>query len=116
MFDFDDNRIEPPAFKVAVSDDNRIEPSAFKVSISGWIASFLGLYLIGTGVYNIVQLSQAGDSAAQQSSEILRQSGIDANSAPITIVVSYIVGAPIFAGSGLLALGSIARHIKKGKR
>lgn len=84
-------------------------------SISGWIASLLGLYLIGTGVFNIAQLSQGGSSATQQSSELLRQSGIESSAVPFAIVVSYVVGAPIFLGSGLLALGSIARHVKRTK-
>lgn len=96
------------------NDDDTKFPS-IKISFSGWIASLLGLYLIGTGTYNIIQLTQAGGNATQQSSEILRQSGIDYGAAPVAIVVSYVVGAPIFLGSGLLALGSIARHVKKRK-
>jgi hypothetical protein len=82
-------------------------------SLSGWLASLLGLYLIGSGLFNIAKISQDGGNASQQSAEMLRQSGIEANSAPIAIIVSYVVGAPIFIGSALLAIGSIARSAKR---
>lgn len=91
--------------------DPKIEVGKF--SISGWLASLLGLYLICTGVFNIAQLIRTGGNATQESSEILRQSGVDSGKAPVAIVFSYVVGAPIFFGSGLLALGSIARHVKR---
>jgi len=82
-------------------------------SLSGWLATLLGLYLIGSGVFNIAKIAQQGGNATQQSAEMLRESGIEPNAAPIAIVISYIVGAPIFLGSGLLAIGSIARSVKR---
>jgi hypothetical protein len=82
-------------------------------SLSGWLATLLGFYLIGSGVFNIAKIAQGGGNATEQSAEMLRQSGIEANAAPIAIVVSYVVGAPIFLGSALLAIGSIARSVKR---
>ena len=82
-------------------------------SLSGWVATLLGLYLIGSGVFNIAKIIQEGGNTTQQSTELLRQSGIEPNAAPIAIVISYIVGAPIFLGSALLAIGSIARSAKR---
>jgi len=88
---------------------------AGETSLSGWLATLLGLYLIGSGVFNIAKIAQQGGNATQQSTELLRESGIDPNAAPIAIIVSYIVGAPIFLGSALLAIGSIARSVKRNK-
>lgn len=85
------------------------------ISFSGWIATLLGLYLVGSGIFNIVKIAQDGGSATEQGTEMLRQSGIDANAAPLAIVVSYVVGAPIFLGSALLAIGSIARSVKRNR-
>jgi H+/gluconate symporter-like permease len=82
-------------------------------SLSGWVATLLGLYLIGSGIFNIAKIIQEGGNTTQQSTELLRQSGIEPNAAPIAIIISYIVGAPIFLGSALLAIGSIARSAKR---
>jgi|688.fasta_scaffold2458592_1 hypothetical protein len=97
-----------------IVDHNELQQVA-SPSVGGWLATLLGVYLVGSGVFNITQLARGGSSATQQSTEMLRQSGLDASAAPVAIVVSYIVGAPIFLGSGLLALGSIARHVKRSK-
>jgi len=88
-------------------------PKTTGTSLSGWLATLLGLYLIGSGVFNIAKIIQEGGTTTQQSTELLRQSGIEPNAAPIAIVISYIVGAPIFLGSALLAIGSIARSAKR---
>ena len=82
-------------------------------SLSGWVATLLGLYLVGTGIFNIIKLTEAGGRASEQSNQIVKQTGVDPNTYPVVIIVSYIVGAPIFLGSTLLALGSIARSSKR---
>ena len=97
-------------------DGGASEPQPAKstrISLSGWLSTFLGLYLIGSGVFNIAKIAQEGGNTTQQSTELLRQSGIEPNAAPIAIVISYIVGAHIFLGSALLAIGSIARSAKR---
>lgn len=102
--------------KTMHGDEGAIElqpPLTTGTSLSGWVATLLGLYLIGSGVFNIAKIIQKGGNTTQQSTELLRQSGIEPNAAPIAIVISYIVGAPIFLGSALLAIGSIARSIKR---
>jgi hypothetical protein len=82
-------------------------------SFGGWLATLLGMYLVGSGIFNIEKALEGGGTTTQQSSEILRQSGIDSSAVLVVIVLSYVVGAPIFLGSGLLTLGSIARHVKR---
>jgi hypothetical protein len=84
-------------------------------SLSGWLATLLGIYLIGTGVFNVAKLSQGGTADSDQSSQIIGQAGVDPNVYPVAIVVSYVVGAPLFLGSALLALGSIARSAKRSR-
>ena len=92
------------------------------ISFSGWIATLCGLYLIGSGIFAIAKVMEGGSKvidedtgSTQPNVEMLRQVGIDSNAAHVAIVLSYVAGSPIFLGSGLLALGSIARSAKRNK-
>jgi hypothetical protein len=90
--------------------------SSNSISISGTIATLLGLYLIGSGVVNIGLILNSKTITTQQSAEMLRQAGVESRSVPIAIIISYVIGVPIFLGSGLLALGSIANSLKEQRR
>ena len=111
---------------------SRVDDSSHRPSISGWLAYLLGLYLVGSGTFNIIQLVRAGGDAYNKTgAETLRQYGIDSDEidsekidsdkidsglTSAAIVASYVVGAPIFVGSGLMALGSIARNMKRSRQ
>lgn len=95
---------------------SRVDDSSHRPSISGWLAYLLGLYLVGSGTFNIIQLVRGGSDAYKAGAETLRQYGIDSGLTPATIVASYVVGAPIFVGSGLMVLGSIARDMKRSRQ
>lgn len=95
---------------------SRVDDSSHRPSISGWLAYLLGLYLVGSGTFNIIQLVRGGSDAYKAGAETLRQYGIDSSLTPATIVASYVVGAPIFVGSGLMVLGSIAKDMKRSRQ
>ncbi len=95
---------------------SRVDDSSHRPSISGWLAYLLGLYLVGSGTFNIIQLVRGGSDAYKAGAETLRQYGIDSGLTPATIAASYVVGAPIFVGSGLMVLGSIARDMKRSRQ
>ena len=82
-------------------------------SIAGWLATILGLYLVATGVYTITQIFKPLDGSSDslsQTSKFLSDYGLLEENAPVTIVASYVVGAPIFFGVTMMAVGSIARR------
>jgi hypothetical protein len=95
---------------------SRVNGGSHRPSISGWLAYLLGLYLVGSGTFNIIQLVRGGSDTYKAGAETLRQYGLDAGLTPATIVASYVVGAPIFVGSGLMVLGSIARDMKRNRQ
>lgn len=81
-----------------------------RFSLSGMICTGLGLYLVGTGLYNVSRIVIDGSRGLQSVSELLPAYGLTSENAPIAIVVTYVIGAPIFLGAGLMALGSLARR------
>lgn len=106
---------------------SRVNGGSHRPSISGWLAYLLGLYLVGTGVFNVFRLVQAGMNSSNtddQGSEMLRQYGseglgqfkLDVAGVSAVIVASYAVGAPIFVGSGLMVLGAIAKDVKRNRQ
>ena len=93
------------------ASQNRVLPQ--RPSVAGWLATILGLYLVATGVYNIIQIlipRGGGADSLTQASRELRNYGLLQENAPLVIVVSYVVGAPIFIGVTMMAVGSIARR------
>jgi len=82
-------------------------------SIAGWLATILGLYLVATGVYTITQIFKplgGSSDSLSQTSKFLSDYDLLEENAPVTIVASYVVGAPIFFGVTMMAVGSIARR------
>jgi len=100
------------------SQNNRIGAQAVYgspgISISGWLATILGIYLIGAGAYSVFEITKSGKASVigatlgyldQDKDSITSRSIV---SLPTNIIL-------LTAGSGLLALGSIARSSKRSK-
>ena len=84
-----------------------------RTSISGWVVSALGLYLIMSGIFNLCQLLGlfgSGIASINNASLFLQKYGLLAENASVALVFSYVAGAPIFIGSTMMAIGSIARR------
>ena len=92
---------------------NTNEEIVARPSVSGWLATILGFYLVATGAYTIAQAFNpfgGSSSSLRQTSKFLSDYGLLEENAPVTIVASYVVGAPIFFGVTMMAVGSIARR------
>jgi len=84
------------------------------VSISGWLATLLGIYLIGAGAWSVFEITKSGKINIIDATLWYLVPDKDWPTArPILSLPTNII--LITAGSGLLALGSIARSSKRSK-
>jgi hypothetical protein len=87
------------------------------LAVSGWIATILGIYLFASGFYNLYRLSTKSATEAELQGSIPELIGTSSlgmtDNLSIIILVSYVAGLPIFAGSTLMAIGSLARSAKR---
>lgn len=84
------------------------------ISISGWLATLLGIYLIGAGAWSVFEITKSGKMNIIDATLWYLVPDKDWPTArPILSLPANII--IIAAGSGLLALGSIARSSKRSK-
>ena len=84
------------------------------ISISGWISTLLGIYLIGAGAWSVFETTKDGKTSIIEATHWYLVPDKKWQSAqPIVVLPSNVT--LIIAGSGLLALGSIARSSKRSK-
>lgn len=84
------------------------------ISISGWLATLLGIYLIGAGAWSVFEITKSGKINIIDATLWYLVPDKDWPTArPILSLPTNII--LITAGSGLLALGSIARSSKRSK-
>jgi hypothetical protein len=83
---------------------------------SGWIASILGVYLFATGAFNLIRLiikTDSGDEILGVFPELVSESSpVARDKLSFIVLLSYLAGIPMFAGSALMSLGSLARSAK----
>lgn len=84
------------------------------VSISGWLATLLGMYLIVGGAYSVFEITNSGKANIINATFGYLEEDKDSLTAR-TIVFLPTNIILLTAGSGLLALGSIARSSKRSK-
>jgi len=88
----------------------------YDLAVSGWIATFLGFYLFSTGAYGLVRLitvTDSGDSILKIFPEFIDNSSVATDKLSVLVLISYIAGLPMFAGSALMAIGSLARNTSR---
>jgi hypothetical protein len=99
------------------AEERTVVKTQSNVAISGWIATLLGFYLFATGSFNLYRLIEKTDSAPEILGVVPELLGttspVASDKLSIMVLLSYVAGLPMFAGSALMGLGSLARSAKR---
>jgi hypothetical protein len=101
-----------------VSDEQRtVVKTQSDLAISGSIATLPGFYLFATGSLNLYRLIEKTDSAPKILGVVPELLGttspVASDKLSIMVILSYVAGLPMFAGSAIMGLGSLARSAKR---
>jgi|694.fasta_scaffold26018_7 hypothetical protein len=113
---YDSNRSVVSSDRISRVEEKSIIRKRYDFAVSGWIATFLGFYLFSTGAYSLVRLitvTDSGDSILKIFPEFIDDSSVATDKLSMLVLVSYIAGMPMFAGSALMAIGSLARNTSR---
>jgi hypothetical protein len=105
-----------PLRAISRLEETTIIRKSSDVSISGWIATILGFYLFVTGFYNLSRLIAKTDSVPEILEilpGLIEDSPVANNKISVLVLISYAAGLPMFAGSALMAIGSLARDTRR---
>jgi hypothetical protein len=113
---FGDNRTTVSGARISRVEEKSIIRKHYDFAVSGWIATFLGFYLFSTGAYSLVRLitvTDSGDSILKIFPEFIDDSSVATDKFSVLVLMSYVAGLPMFAGSALMAIGSLARNTSR---
>jgi hypothetical protein len=108
---------QDPSDPLVSCEQRTVVKTQSDLAISGWIATLLGFYLFATGSFNLYRLIEKTDSAPEILGVVPELLGttspVASDKLSIMVLLSYVAGLPMFAGSALMGLGSLARSAKR---